>query len=121
MPMSTQQVASRLAELCRQGQFETAQKELFAEDAVSIEPQGTPESPKETKGLGAIIEKGHKWNAMVEQVHGCTASTPLVAGNSIAMTLAMDLTMKGRGRMKMEEVCVYQVKDGKIASEQFFM
>lgn len=121
MTMSTQQVASRLAELCGKGQFETAQKELFADDAVSIEPQGTPEFPRETKGLGAIIEKGHKWDEMLEQVHGCEASTPLVAGNSIAMTLAMDVTMKGRGRAKIEEVCVYQVKDGKILSEQFFM
>jgi hypothetical protein len=119
--MSTQQVATRLAELCRQGQFEAAQKELFAEDAVSIEPEGGANFPKETKGLSAIIEKGHKWSAMVEQVHGCTASTPLVAGNAIAMTLGMDVTMKGRGRTKMEEVCVYEVKDGKIASEQFFM
>jgi hypothetical protein len=37
------------------------------------------------------------------------------------MTLGMDVTMKGRGRMKIEEVCVYEIKDGKIASEQFFM
>jgi len=57
----------------------------------------------------------------VEKVHSCTASAPLVAGNAIAMTLELDVTMKGRGRMKMEEVCVYEVKDGKIASEQFFM
>jgi hypothetical protein len=119
--MSTQQVATRLAELCRQGEFEAAQKELFAQDAVSIEPQAGPDFPKETKGLDAIIEKGHKWSSMLEQVHGCTTSAPLVAGNSIAMTLGMDVTMKGRGRMKMEEVCVYEVKDGKIKSEQFFM
>jgi hypothetical protein len=121
MAMSTQQVATRLAELCRKGEFEAAQKELFSENAVSIEPEGGANFPKETKGLSAIIEKGHKWSAMVEQVHGCTASTPLVAGNAIAMTLGMDVTMKGRGRTKMEEVCVYEVKDGKIASEQFFM
>ena len=119
--MSTQQIATRLADLCRQGQFEAAQKELFAKDAVSIEAQQTPDFPKETKGLDAIIDKGHKWSSMVETVHGCTTSTPLVAGNAIAMTLALDVTMKGRGRMKMEEVCVYEVKDGKIASEQFFM
>ena len=118
---STQQIATRLAELCRQGQFEAAQKELFADNAVSIEQHETPEFPKETKGLGAILEKGHKWESMVEKVHECSASTPLVAGNAIAMTLAMDVTMKGRGRMKLEEVCVYEVKDGKIASEQFFM
>jgi len=118
---TTQQIANRLAQLCRQGEFEAAQRELFAEDAVSIEPQATPQFAKETKGLPAIIEKGHQWSSMVEQVHECTASTPLIAGNVIAMKLAMDLTMKGRGRMKMEEMCVYQVKDGKISAEQFFM
>lgn len=119
--MNTQQIAARLAELCRQGQFEAAQKELFAEDAVSIEPSATPDFPKETKGLQAIIEKGHKFNSMVEQVHGCTASTPLVTGNAIALALTMDITMKGRGRVKLDEICAYEVKDGKIVSEQFFM
>ena len=119
--MSTQTVATRLAELCRQGKFEAAQKELFAEDAVSIEPRATPDFPKETKGLQAIIEKGHKFNSMVEQVHGCTASTPLVTDNAIALALTMDITMKGRGRVKLDEICAYEVKDGKIVSEQFFM
>jgi hypothetical protein len=119
--MSTQTVATRLAELCRQGKFEAAQKELFAEDAVSIEPRATQDFAKETKGLRAIIEKGHKFESMLEQVHGCTASAPLIAGNSFALALAMDVTMKGRGRVKLEEVCVYEVKDGKVVSEQFFM
>lgn len=119
--MSTQQIADRLAELCRQGQFEAAQKELFADDAVSIEMQESSDFPKETRGLDAIIDKGHKWSSTIEKVHGCTASKPLVAGNAIAMTLAMDVTMKGRGRTKLEEVCVYEVKDDKITSEQFFM
>jgi hypothetical protein len=119
--MNTQQIARRLSELCRQGQFEAAQKELFADDAVSIEPTATPEFPKETKGLAAIIQKGHKFSEMVEKIHGCTLSDPLISGNAIAMTLALDVTMKGRGRTKQEELCVYEVKEGKIISEQFFM
>jgi hypothetical protein len=119
--MTTEQIASRLAELCRQGQFETAQKELFAENAVSVEPEATSDFPKETKGLRAIIEKGHKFESMVEKVHGCSTSAPLVAGNAIAFTLTMDVTMKGRGRVKLNEICAYEVKDGKIVSEQFFM
>ncbi len=119
--MSTQQIATRLADLVGKGEFETAQRELFAEDAVSIEPQGSEQFAKETKGLRAIIEKGHKWESMVEQIHSCSASTPLVAGNAIAMRLAMEVTMKGRGRMQLAEICAYEVKDGKIASEQFFM
>jgi hypothetical protein len=119
--MSTQQVASRLSELCNKGDFETAQKELFADDAVSIEMHASPEFPKETKGLKAIMEKGKKWSAGVEQLHSVSASMPVVAGNAIAIALSMDVTFKGRGRMKLEEICAYTVKDGKITSEQFFM
>ena len=119
--MSTQQVASRLSELCNKGDFEAAQRELFADDAVSIEMHASPDFPKETKGLKAILEKGKKWSANVEQVHSFSASKPTVAGNAIAMVLSMDVTFKGRGRMKMEELCVYTVKDGKVTSEQFFM
>lgn len=119
--MSTQDIANRLAELCRQGKFQAAQQELFAEDAVSIEPFPTEGFPKETRGLRAIIDKGHKFDSMVEKLHGVSASAPLVAGNAITFTLTLDATMKGRGRVKMEEICVYEVKDGKITSEQFFM
>ena len=31
-----------------------------------------------------------------------------------------DATRKGMPRMKFEELCLYQVKDGKITKEQFF-
>ncbi len=119
--MTTQQVATRLVELCRTGGFETAQKELFAEDVISIEPYPTPEFEKETKGLPAIIEKGHKFESMVEQMHRLTVSDPIVASNSFACIMRLDMTMKGKERMDMTELCVYQLKDGKIVSEEFFM
>jgi hypothetical protein len=32
----------------------------------------------------------------------------------------MDVTYKGQGRSMMSEVCVYEVKDGKIVTETFF-
>jgi hypothetical protein len=119
--MTTQEIADRLAELCGRGDFETAQKELFSEDAVSIEPYATPAFEKETKGLQAIFEKGKKFGEMVEETYGNTLSEPLVAGNSIALKATMDMKMKGRERESMSELCVYTVKDGKIVSEQFFM
>jgi predicted ester cyclase len=43
-----------------------------------------------------------------------------VAGDYFSIAWMMDITMKGQGRVKMEEVCVYKVKDGKIVWEQFF-
>jgi len=117
--MTTEQIAKRLEELCRTGDFETAQKELFANDAVSIEPYETPDFAKETKGLDAIIAKGHKFNEMVEEMHGGSVSEPIMAGKSFAMVMSMDMTMKGKERMNMSELCVYEVKDGKIVSESF--
>ena len=119
--MTTQEIAARLVELGRQGAFEKAHQELYAQDAVSIEPHGTPEFDKETKGMTAITEKGQRWNAMVVDTHSLKFSDPVIAANSFACTLEMDLTMKEGGRMQMNELCVYTVKDGKITSEQFFM
>ena len=119
--MTTREIANRLIELCSKGDFETAQKELFADNAISSEPYGTPDFEKETKGLQAIIEKGKKFELMVEKMHEMTFSEPLIAGNSIAFVLNMDVTMKGKERATWTELCVYVVKDGKIISEQFSM
>ena len=119
--MKTEEIAKRLIALCKEAKWEEAQKELYAADVVSIEPFATPAFEKETRGLNAIIEKGKKFSAMVEAMHSLTVSEPLVAGNSFACTMRMDITMKGQGRMDMAELCVYQVKDGKIVSEQFFV
>ena len=119
--MTTAEIAHRLVNLCRKGEWETVQKELYADDAVSHEPYPTPAFEKETKGLQAIIEKGEKWGKMVKETHKLEVSDPLVAGNSFAVTMHMDLTMHERGPVSFTELCVYQVKDGKIISEQFFM
>jgi hypothetical protein len=119
--MTTQEIANRLVELCRKGDFEAAQKELFSDDAVSIEPYATPAFEKETKGLTAIAEKGEKWNSMVQEMHELAVSDPLIATNSFACTMKMNVTMKEAGKMDMTELCVYEVKDGKVISEHFFV
>ena len=119
--MSTKEIAKRLKSLCERGEFETAQKELFAKDAISIEPMASADFEKETYGLDGILEKGKKWQDMVLENHALEISEPVIAGNSFALTMRMDVTMKNQGRMDMTELCVYHVKDGKIISEQFFM
>lgn len=119
--MTTQDIANRLVMLCRNGRFDEAQQELFAPDAISIEPYATPAFEKETKGLDAIAEKGRKWSGMVEQTHAMEVSEPLVAGNIFACTMRMDITLKEKGRMDMTELCVYKVHGGRIVSEEFFM
>jgi ketosteroid isomerase-like protein len=44
----------------------------------------------------------------------------VIAGNWFSIAMTMDVTMTGHGRMDMREICVYQVRDGKVAREQFF-
>lgn len=116
--MTTQEIASRLVELSRAGNAEQAYKELFAENALNVEP------PKwnvpDTKGLDALIEKSNKWDADVLEVHDSSVSDPIIAGNHFAVTMMVDITTKERGRSKMEEICVYEVENGKIVKEQFF-
>ena len=119
--MNTEAIATRLVKLCREGKFEEAQRELYAADAVSIEPEGLPPGALgNVKGEAAILEKKRQFNAGVEQMHGITMSDPLIAGNWFTAVLTLDATMKGRGRANLKEICVYRVRDGKIAHEQFF-
>ena len=117
--MTTKEIATRLVTLCREGKFEQAQTALYASDAVSLEPYATPAFAQETKGLDAIIEKGRRFTAMIETTHAMEVSDPVVAGSSFACVMRLDVTMKGQGRVDMSELCVYDVKDGKIVSEAF--
>jgi limonene-1,2-epoxide hydrolase len=72
------------------------------------------------KGLPAILEKGHQFGAMVEEVHANHVSDAVVAGSWFSVSMLLDVTMKGRGRVHMKEICVYRVHDGKITHEKFF-
>jgi SnoaL-like protein len=119
--MNTSQIANRLVELCRAGKFTQAQEELYSEDAASIEPPGTPPGPLgSVKGRAALREKSKAFDATYETIHGVSVSDPLVAGNFFSIKFGLDVTWKERGRSSMEEIGVYEVRDGKIVQEQWF-
>jgi hypothetical protein len=117
--MTTKEVADRLVELCRQGKIPDALKELYADHAVSIEPNDYMGARKQ-EGLPAILKKSEYFNSMVETFHGAKISDPIIGGNYFSISWWLDSTMKERGRVEMEEICVYKVENGKIVSEEFF-
>lgn len=119
--MTTKEIAHRLVALCRKAQWETAQRELYADNAVSREPEPNPAFPQEIRGRDAIIAKGQKFNAMIEKLNAVTVSEPVVADGAFSVAMGIDAVMKGEGAVKMNEICVYVVRDGKIVSEQFFV
>ena len=117
--MTTEEVAGKFNEFAQSGQWQEIQDQLYSKDAVSIEPE-TSQGLKTVEGLDAIREKGKQFSEMVEEMHGGYSNPPVVAGNFFAVAMGMDCTMKGMGRAKMDEIAVYEVKDGKIVKEQFF-
>jgi hypothetical protein len=117
--MTTTEIANRFHELSQQGNWTQIQEELYADDAESIEPPHS-QGLQSAKGKDALKQKAEMFNSMVEEMHGGYSSAPIVAGNHFAVAMGMDATMKGQGRSKMDEIALYEVKDGKIVKEQFF-
>jgi hypothetical protein len=117
--MTTAQIAARFNELAQQEKWFEIQDELFAENVISIEP---PQSPylKNAEGKVTVRQKGEDWVSKITAFHGAYTTAPVVAGNHFAIGRGFDLDVTGFGRVKIDEVIVYEVKAGKIISEQFF-
>ncbi len=118
MVMTTEKIARRLVEMCRKGQFNEAQDELYSDDAVSLEPEGSPFAP--ARGRAALREKGRDFEASLEAMHGVTVGEPVIAGNHFSCAMTIDMTQKGAARTQFSEICVFKVRSGKIVHEQFF-
>ena len=116
--MTNEEIANRLVELCRTSQYDQAYAELFAENAVNIEPEHTQMPP--AVGLAALKQKTEQFRSMIKEMHGGFVSDPLIAGNYFTLTMGVDYTNQEGARVDMKEVCVYEVQDGKIVKEYGF-
>ena len=117
--MTTQEVAEKLVALCRAGKYEEAYNELYSPDIKSVEPEGS--TWPTVQGMAEIAKKGGIWGNMVEEVLESEISDPIVAENFFSITMKSKVKAKGAPEpMRMDEVCVYGVEDGKIVLEQFF-
>jgi len=118
--MTTQEIANRFHALAQKGEWTKIYDELYSREAESVEPPTAQGALKTVKGMDQIHKKGKEWEATIETFHSGHTSAPLVAGNFFSCTMGFDATFRGQGRQQMEEVAMYEVKDGKIVKEQFF-
>jgi hypothetical protein len=116
---TTQQVAARFNELARQEKWFEIQDELFAENVRSVDPPNSPYF-KYAEGKVAVRKKGEDWVKRIEAAHSRHTTEPVVGGNHFAVGREVDITVKGFGRIKIDEIMLYEVKDGQIVLEQFF-
>ncbi len=117
--MTTQEVANRLVALCREGKFEQAVKELYSPDIVSVEAEGSPD--RIVKGLEAVAQKSVQFESKLEKINSTVITDPIVAENFFSCAMLMNVQMKGMPfAIDMDEICLYNVRDGKIVREEFF-
>jgi len=114
---SIHEIANRLTTLCEEHKFVEAYTDLFAEDAVSIDPiyNNTP-----LTGLPGLIDRENQFLAGTE-VHEVKISQPAFAGNYFCVNISMSFTAKGQEKRSVEELAVYKIANGKIVSQQFFI
>jgi len=117
--MTTQQVAARFNELAQQEKWFEIQDELFANSVKSIDPENSPYFGY-AEGKTPVRKKGEDWVKRIESAHKRYTTEPIVGGNHFAVGREVDITVNGHGRIKIEEIMLYEVKEGEIVSEQFF-
>ncbi len=117
--LTTQEIADRYHVLAQQEKWFEIQDEFFSENVKSIDP---PDSPYMgyAEGKSAVRKKGEEFVARIEIFHGASTTAPLVCGNHFAVGREIDITVRPHGRIQMNEIMLYEVREGMIVSEQFF-
>jgi hypothetical protein len=116
---TTQQVATRFNELAQQEKWFEIQDELFADNVKSIDPPGSPYF-EYAEGKASVRKKGVDWVKRIEAAHRRHTTEPVVCGNYFSVGREVDITVRGLGRIQINEIMLYEVKDGRIVLEQFF-
>ena len=117
--MTTQEIAARFNELAQQEKWFQIQDEFFADDIRSIDPLDSPYFSY-AEGKAAVRQKGEDFVSKIKEVHGVYTTHPVTGGNHFSVGRGMDLTVEGFGRVKIDQIMLYKIKDGKIVLEQFF-
>ncbi|MCD2421543.1 ester cyclase [Niabella pedocola] len=116
---TTQDVAQQFYELAKQEKWFEIQDALFSEDITSTDPPGS-EYLGYAAGKDKVRKKGEDWVKRISAVHHLHTTAPIVAAHHFVAGSAMDLDVAPFGRVQIHEIMLYEVRDGKIISEQFF-
>src|SRR5215212_2419978 len=117
--MTTAEIASRFYDLAKEEKWFEIQDEFFSDDVKSIDPPGSPWFGN-AEGKTNVRKKGEEFVKKIEAVHRVFTSAPVLGASHFAVGREIDITVQGHGRIQINQVMLYEVKDGKIVSEQFF-
>jgi ketosteroid isomerase-like protein len=121
--MTPKEIADQLVSLCRAGRNLEAVDTLLSADVVSVEARGDETMPAQMSGRDVIRGKNQWWVAN-HKIHSAEVKGPFPNGDRFAVIYNFVVTplagaMAGK-KVRMEEVALYTVSDGKITREEFF-
>jgi hypothetical protein len=105
-----------VAELLRGDRVAEVEAAWLAPSLESVEGVGVSLA---WSGKPAVLAKYRGWEADHE-IHDMKVEGPWVGATGFALRFWIDVTQKSTGqRSQMEEIAVYDVKDGRIVREEF--
>lgn len=113
--MTVENLDQELNQAILSGGAMDAFERYYADDVVMQENSEPP-----TKGKDANRQREIEFFSSVEEFHGATLHASAVNGDVTFGEWEYDLTFKGGGRVKMNQVAVRRWKDSKVASERFY-
>jgi ketosteroid isomerase-like protein len=105
----------KLNEMILNGKGMDAFEEFYAHDCTMQENKEAP-----IVGKDANRKREHDFMKTVEAVHGGRVVSSAVTGDTSFSEWEFEMTIKGVGRVKMEQVAVRKWRDGKVVAERFY-
>ena len=120
--LTTKEVAKRFNELAQAGKWFEIQDELFSDDVISDEPKGSEyfRPYQYAEGKGPVRKKGEEWVGKISELHSIATSEPVLGANHFAVGNVFDITTQEFGRITINEIMMYEVRNGQIISERFY-
>ena len=120
--MSAKEIGQQLVAFCKEGKNLESINTLYSENIESVEASEPQQGGQRvTKGIEGVRGKNQWWSENHE-IHSAAVHGPYPHGDDrFAVRFEYDVTNKpSRQRIKMDEVGVFTVDNGKIVKEEFF-
>ena len=109
--ITAKEIAIRFNELAQQEKWFEIQDEFFSDTVTSRDPRDSPYLGY-AEGKVAVHKKGKDFVKEITAVHKAYTSEPVVGGNYFSVAREIDITHQKFGRMQINQIMLYEVKDG---------
>jgi 16S rRNA A1518/A1519 N6-dimethyltransferase RsmA/KsgA/DIM1 with predicted DNA glycosylase/AP lyase activity len=112
------EIAYRLVELLKEKKFLETQQELFDQDVISQEPEEA--KSRSVNGLESVLLKESNFLKNIKLWRNFEVSEPIISKDFFSIRMFTEVVLMNDREVSIDEIIVYEVRDGKIVKEQFF-